>query len=278
MLAHWPLTSILYRVSVPPLITTAPYTLVSATSVNSCGCSKLIPLYTTPDNNCIEMQRREYVPQGDGVHQRNDPIAGNYYPATCMSFTRDLVKDLQLTLLYDRAHGVSSQINGSIEVMYHRRILYVLVYIMFDGVNNITFVINVVRRISKARSIWTTRTIWRTSKPYLMFGDVATSTRLRHRLQYFQNFPPTVAYGTSPTTIKYTPTWSAFAKPFPDNVHVLSLLHYNNSTAAPTSETAAVASPKMMLRLNHIYETGRIRCSLNPLRSILHSTSALQTS
>ena len=47
-------------------------------------------------------------------------MAGNYYPATCMTFTRDTHKDLQLTLLFDRTHGASSQTNGELEVMYHK--------------------------------------------------------------------------------------------------------------------------------------------------------------
>lgn len=77
------------------------------------------------DDNCFEMQRREFVAGGNGVNQKSDPIGGNYYPATCMAFTRDQTKDLQLTLLFDRTHGASSQIDGTIEVMYHRRVMYV---------------------------------------------------------------------------------------------------------------------------------------------------------
>ncbi|XP_043762815.1 epididymis-specific alpha-mannosidase-like [Cervus elaphus] len=66
------------------------------------------------DNNGYQMQRRPY---------RQDTwntIARNYYPMVQSAFIQD--RRSRLVLLSEQAHGVSSQGNGQVEVMLHRRL------------------------------------------------------------------------------------------------------------------------------------------------------------
>ncbi|XP_068926270.1 epididymis-specific alpha-mannosidase isoform X2 [Petaurus breviceps papuanus] len=69
-------------------------------------------LYT--DNNGYQMQRRTYKAYV------NNTVARNYYPMVQTAFIED--NRMRLVLLSERSHGVSSQGNGQIEVMLHRRL------------------------------------------------------------------------------------------------------------------------------------------------------------
>ncbi|PNJ13229.1 MAN2B2 isoform 4 [Pongo abelii] len=66
------------------------------------------------DNNGYQMQRRPYV------SYVNNSIARNYYPMVQSAFMED--GKSRLVLLSERAHGISSQGNGQVEVMLHRRL------------------------------------------------------------------------------------------------------------------------------------------------------------
>ncbi|XP_006893736.1 PREDICTED: epididymis-specific alpha-mannosidase [Elephantulus edwardii] len=65
------------------------------------------------DNNGYQMQRRPH-------RVYTNSIARNYYPMVQAAFIED--GRSRLTLLSERAHGVSSQGNGQVEVMLHRRL------------------------------------------------------------------------------------------------------------------------------------------------------------
>uniref|UniRef100_A0A8C6E8B8 Alpha-mannosidase n=1 Tax=Moschus moschiferus TaxID=68415 RepID=A0A8C6E8B8_MOSMO len=66
------------------------------------------------DNNGYQMQRRPYR-----QHVWNS-IARNYYPMVQSAFIQD--RRSRLVLLSEQAHGVSSQGDGQVEVMLHRRL------------------------------------------------------------------------------------------------------------------------------------------------------------
>ncbi|XP_064142301.1 epididymis-specific alpha-mannosidase isoform X2 [Loxodonta africana] len=66
------------------------------------------------DNNGYQMQRRPHLAHA------NNSIARNYYPMVQTAFIED--NRSRLVLLSERAHGVSSQDNGQVEVMLHRRL------------------------------------------------------------------------------------------------------------------------------------------------------------
>ncbi len=54
--------------------------------------------------------------------EAKEKVSSNYYPITSWIFIRDLMKNLQLTVLPDRAQGGSSLTDGSVELMIHRRL------------------------------------------------------------------------------------------------------------------------------------------------------------
>lgn len=66
------------------------------------------------DDNGYQMMRRSYRTF------RNNTVARNYYPMVCEAYIED--DSSRLVLLSDRAHGVSSQGEGELEVMLHRRL------------------------------------------------------------------------------------------------------------------------------------------------------------
>ncbi|KAB1281873.1 Epididymis-specific alpha-mannosidase, partial [Camelus dromedarius] len=66
------------------------------------------------DNNGYQMQRRTYR------NYANNSVSRNYYPMAQAAFIQD--RGSRLVLLSERAHGVSSQRSGQVEVMLHRRL------------------------------------------------------------------------------------------------------------------------------------------------------------
>ncbi|KAJ1214027.1 hypothetical protein NDU88_001655 [Pleurodeles waltl] len=69
-------------------------------------------IYT--DNNGYQMQKRQYK------LYINNTVARNYYPMVRTAYVED--EYARLVLLSERSHGVSSQGNGQVEVMLHRRL------------------------------------------------------------------------------------------------------------------------------------------------------------
>lgn len=67
--------------------------------------------------------------------QTGQPVASNYYPVTSWLFLRDLAKDLQMTILTDRSQGGSSMMDGTLELMLHRRLLFDDAYGMEEALN-----------------------------------------------------------------------------------------------------------------------------------------------
>ncbi|XP_069488092.1 epididymis-specific alpha-mannosidase isoform X2 [Ambystoma mexicanum] len=66
------------------------------------------------DNNGYQMQKRTYK------EYTSNRVARNYYPMVRTAYIED--ESTQLVLLSERSHGVSSQENGHVEVMLHRRL------------------------------------------------------------------------------------------------------------------------------------------------------------
>ena len=84
-------------------------------------------------------------------------------------------------------------------------------------------------------------------RTWVLFGNAQKSAQLRHKLQYQLNLQPTIAYAPLPASAKwpYLPSWSPISQSFPPNVHLLSLLQYNNTL-----------NDTLLLRLVHIFEKG----------------------
>ncbi|KAG9337365.1 hypothetical protein JZ751_028785 [Albula glossodonta] len=98
------------------------------TSINSSG------LFYTDSNGREVLERRECSHEADrrpggGMRdfrptwdlKQTEPIAGNYYPINSRMYIKD--KEQQLTVVTDRSQGGSSILDGSLEIMLHRRLL-----------------------------------------------------------------------------------------------------------------------------------------------------------
>lgn len=79
---------------------------------------------------------------------------------------------------------------------------------------------------------------------YLLFDTISNSATLKKRLQYYQQFPPILFFGSTPSSVSWNfpATSSALTKDFPLNVHLLTL------------QLPSATSPSILLRLLNIYE------------------------
>ncbi|KAM5170378.1 lysosomal alpha-mannosidase [Mantella aurantiaca] len=78
-------------------------------------------LFYTDANGRQILQRRRNS-RDTWPFKQTEPVAGNYYPVNSRIFIKD--KNTQLTVLTDRSQGGSSIVDGSMELMVHRRLLY----------------------------------------------------------------------------------------------------------------------------------------------------------
>ncbi|NXO93238.1 MA2B1 mannosidase, partial [Certhia brachydactyla] len=75
--------------------------------------------YTDSNGRQVLERRRDYRPTWNLT--QTEPVAGNYYPVNTRIFIKD--EKVQLTVLTDRSQGGSSILDGSLELMVHRRLL-----------------------------------------------------------------------------------------------------------------------------------------------------------
>lgn len=75
----------------------------------------------------------------------------------------------------------------------------------------------------------------------LLFDNIQNSANLRKRLQYIQQFPPTVFFSQTSSGWSFPPSNSPLVKDFPPNVHLLTLM------------LPSLNSP-FLVRFVHIYE------------------------
>lgn len=76
------------------------------------------------DTNGREVIRRRRNYRSNWKVENSEPVASNYYPVTSWIFLRDYQQQLQMTVLTDRPQGGSSILDGTIELMLHRRLLF----------------------------------------------------------------------------------------------------------------------------------------------------------
>ncbi|RWS28463.1 lysosomal alpha-mannosidase-like protein [Leptotrombidium deliense] len=76
------------------------------------------------DSNGRETLRRIRNQRPTWNLDTTETVASNYYPVTSWMFIRDYKKDLQLTVIPDRAQGGTSLNDGQVELMVHRRLLH----------------------------------------------------------------------------------------------------------------------------------------------------------
>ena len=64
---------------------------------------------------------------------------------------------------------------------------------------------------------------------FLLFSDITTSTRLRHKLQYLQQYPINILYSTQPAYASMSLSSSGLQQEFPPNIHLLTLMMLNTT-------------------------------------------------
>ncbi|XP_069877906.1 epididymis-specific alpha-mannosidase-like isoform X1 [Dipodomys merriami] len=200
------------------------------------------------DNNGYQMQRRPYQ------RFRDNAIARNYYPMVQSAFIED--GRSRLVLLSERAHGVSSQENGQVEVMLHRRLW-----------NNLAWDLNYNLTLNDTSVVHPT--LW------LLLGPPALTTALRPRsgveLQHrpvvllrelARTGPPAQGASSEPRGLR-----RQTAVTLPPNLHlqVLSVPGWNYSTNHTEHlrhleqghhGKAQADLHRVLLRLHHLYEMG----------------------
>jgi lysosomal alpha-mannosidase len=93
---------------------------------------EIITRYATPlatngewvsDSNCRDSMRRkrDYRPTWNITIY--EPVADNYVPVNCFQSIADASTGVTLTVSTDRSNGGSSIVDGSLEIMVHRRLL-----------------------------------------------------------------------------------------------------------------------------------------------------------
>jgi len=88
------------------------------------------------DSNGREFQKRVRHCRSTWHLNETEPIAGNYYPVNAAIYVEDKVRSM--SLVTDRSVGGSSLVDGSIEVMVHRRILRDHSLGVFEALNETT--------------------------------------------------------------------------------------------------------------------------------------------
>uniref|UniRef100_G1RM65 Alpha-mannosidase n=1 Tax=Nomascus leucogenys TaxID=61853 RepID=G1RM65_NOMLE len=188
------------------------------------------------DNNGYQMQRRPYV------SYVNNSIARNYYPMVQSAFMED--DKSRLVLLSERAHGISSQGNGQVEVMLHRRL-----WNNFDWDLGYNLTLNDTSVVHPV--------LW------LLLGSWSLSTALHQRSAVALQHRPVVLFGD--LAGKGAPFQSnIITAPAPGYLPVLFLpgrppgglhCHLPSVPKGHRGETQADLH-RVLLRLHHLYEVG----------------------
>ncbi|KAF2976533.1 hypothetical protein EK904_014353 [Melospiza melodia maxima] len=202
-------------------------------------------LYT--DNNGYQMQKRPFKAYV------NNTVARNYYPMVQTAYIED--DSTRLMLLAERAHGVSSQGNGQVEVMLHRRLWNNLEW---DLTNNLTLndssvVRPVIWLVLGSKAV--TNTLYRTSglalehRPVVMFGALSgeDTPKLPRQLQEnsVHDLPVTVPPNIHLQTLSI-PGWR-YSSNHAEQVHSI---HMGEEKQGDPDFS------RVLLRIRHLYEVG----------------------
>ncbi|NXH38318.1 MA2B1 mannosidase, partial [Dicaeum eximium] len=186
--------------------------------------------YTDSNGRQVLERRRDYRPTWN--LSQSEPVAGNYYPVNTRIFIKD--QKVQLTVLTDRSQGGSSVLDGSLELMVHRRLLH------DDG-----------RGLGEALDEPGDdgRGLVVRGRHLVLLGPAATAAQRHRPLAQEVVTPPSLvlAPGTGPQLRQ----WAGLCRALPPNVHLLSL--------EPRGAGA------VLLRLEHLYERGESQNGSQPV-------------
>ncbi|CAL1260740.1 unnamed protein product [Larinioides sclopetarius] len=180
------------------------------------------------DSNARETIKRVRDHQETFPWNITEKIAGNYYPVTSWVYIRDEAQNMQLTLLPDRAQGGGSIIDGSLELMLHRRLLFDDGYGVNEALNEPGF---------DGRGL-----VVRGSH-YLTLGPIEDMTPLNKRLAKIRFHSPILGFARIPYSnlTRYSLNdFRGLKRRLPHNVHLLTLERLDDH--------------RILLRLEHFYE------------------------
>ncbi|XP_047448214.1 epididymis-specific alpha-mannosidase [Mugil cephalus] len=196
------------------------------------------------DDNGYQMMKRTFR------KFTNNTLARNYYPMVRAAYIEDDLS--RLVLLSDRAHGVSSQANGQLEVMLHRRLW-----------NNLAW--NLGYNLTLNDSSVVRPTLW------MMLGSVSGSSKLYQREAIQLQHRPVIMPIDQPrrTWQNKEPRSNSPLRPvvLPPNLHLLSLSipgwNYSSNHDVHLSHIHSGQDlhlepdyDRVLLRIMHLFEEG----------------------
>ncbi|KAM9661039.1 epididymis-specific alpha-mannosidase isoform 4-T4 [Morphnus guianensis] len=201
-------------------------------------------LYT--DSNGYQIQKRAFKAY------MNNTVARNYYPMVQTAYIED--DTTRLMLLAERAHGVSSQGNGQVEVMLHRRLWNNLQWDLNYNLtlNDSSVVRPVIWLILGTKDV--TNVLYRTSglalehRPVVMFGALSEDKpKLPRQLQQnsVHGSPVTVPPNLHLQTLSI-PGWR-YSSNHAEQVHNVHMGKQKQGDADFS---------RVLLRIRHLYEVG----------------------
>ncbi|XP_032939560.1 lysosomal alpha-mannosidase [Catharus ustulatus] len=186
--------------------------------------------YTDSNGRQVLERRRDHRPTWN--LSQSEPVAGNYYPVNTRIFIRD--QKVQLTVLTDRSQGGSSVLDGSLELMVHRRLLR-------DDGRGLGEALDEPGVAGRGLAV--------RGRHLVLLDPAATAAEGHRPLAQEMATPPQVvlAAGAGPRLRQ----WSGLRRALPPNVHLLSL--------EPRGAGA------LLLRLEHLYGLGESRNRSTPV-------------
>lgn len=159
----------------------------------------------------------------------NEEVASNYYPITSWTFIRDLGKDLQMTVLTDRSQGGASMLDGSLELMLHRRLL-------FDDSYGVDEALNEPGHDYQGLIV--------RGKHRLVVDAIQDSVRFLRKLSKTTSWTPIFIFRNTPSAhsayLVNNLHFVGLREKLPANIHLLSLEQWNDE--------------QVLIRLEHFYE------------------------
>lgn len=181
------------------------------------------------DSNGREVLERQLNHQTTYKLNITEPTAGNFYPVNSFAYVEDKLTKMRMTVLNDRAQGVSSLLPGSLEFMIHRRLLHDDAFGVGEALNETAYGVGLAAR----------GTHW------LMLGNTGTVARfLAQRMVH----PPILMF--APTTFSaeefrqsYRMELALINRDLPPNVNLLTLEPWDDEG-------------RVLVRFEHFYGVG----------------------
>ncbi|XP_015929798.1 lysosomal alpha-mannosidase isoform X1 [Parasteatoda tepidariorum] len=182
------------------------------------------------DSNGREMVERKRNFRPTWVLNVSEPVAGNYYPVNSRIYIRDKKANKQLTVLNDRSQGGSSLMNGSVELMIHRRLLH-------DDAFGVGEALNEPGVDGKGLVI--------RGSHYLIFSNISASASKHRPLAQSFFMQPQLSFAEyNMSDASYMKSFKMFSSglktQLPPNVHLLTLEPWKAGT--------------VLMRFEHMYE------------------------